>query len=100
MKYRLHRLVQQDVDQTMQWYEENASDQIADDFFDELVRAIDQAALKPELCHPGDNNPNLKRVNLKRFPYHFLFKAQTDHIYIIVVKHDKRDPSFGHKRKY
>jgi plasmid stabilization system protein ParE len=81
----------------MLWYEENASDQIADEFFDELMATLDAAAEKPELCHPDTYDERLKRANLKRFPYHFLFKEKAGHIYIVVVRHDKRHPSFGHR---
>lgn len=92
--------MQDDVNHAMEWYDKNASEKIADEFFDELVTTMDKVAVNPDLCHPDSVNPKLKRVNLKQYPYHFLFKIQKDHIYIVVVRHDKRHWSFGHRRKY
>lgn len=47
MPYRLHRLVQKDVDSAMRWYETNASDRIADEFFEELIATLDCRCQQP-----------------------------------------------------
>jgi hypothetical protein len=39
-------------------------------------------------------------VNLERFPYHFLYDTHAEFIFIFVVRHDKRHPSFGLRRKH
>jgi hypothetical protein len=39
------------------------------------------------------------RVNLRRFPYHFLFRIVGDSVRILVVRHDRRHPSFGIRRR-
>ena len=39
------------------------------------------------------------RVDLQRFPYHFLFRIVGDTVRILVVRHHRRHPSVGMKRR-
>ena len=40
----------------------------------------------------------LRRCNLDRFPYHFLYDIRGEHIRIWVLRHNRRHPDFGLKR--
>jgi len=40
-----------------------------------------------------------RRVNLSRFPYHFLFREMPDGIRITVIRHHKQRPEHGLKRR-
>ncbi len=55
------------------------------------------AAQRPDRYHlfKGD----LRRANLKRFPYHFLYRVVGDCVRILVVRHHRRDPGYGLERK-
>ncbi len=101
MPYRFHKLVQtKDVDGAVDYYRDHASEKIAGDFYDELVAVIDHAAQNPTYHHPDSYAAQLRRANLNRFPYHFLYQIRPGYIYIVVVRHDKRHPSYGLRRKY
>jgi toxin ParE1/3/4 len=54
------------------------------------------AAERPESFSVRQND--LRRVNLHRFPYHFLFRLINDEVRILVVRHHKRHPSLGTRR--
>jgi plasmid stabilization system protein ParE len=42
---------------------------------------------------------DLRRANLKRFPYHFLYRVVGDCVRILVVRHHRRDTDYGLDRK-
>ncbi|MDQ2974781.1 MAG: hypothetical protein M3R69_05120 [Acidobacteriota bacterium] len=42
---------------------------------------------------------DLRRANLERFPYHFLFRIVRDRVRILVVRHHRRRPSLGLHRR-
>jgi len=72
------------------------SPKLADDFWDELIDAIDYATKFPERHHYDASGR--RRSNLKRFPYHCLFRTFDDHIRITVVRHHCRTPDLGSRR--
>lgn len=41
----------------------------------------------------------LRRANFKRFPYHLLYDVDDSGIYLVVLRHDRREPSFGLDRQ-
>jgi plasmid stabilization system protein ParE len=46
-----------------------------------------------------DVNRVLRRANLKRFPYHFLYRILPDRIRITAVRHHRQNPRFGLQRR-
>ncbi len=70
MRVTLHRCVGAEVDRIMDRYEAVGGPHLADEFYSELSSLIRRASQKPERFRiiQGD----LRRANLKRFPYHFL----------------------------
>ena len=97
MRLVLHRKVHSDVDAIMEYYERAANRELADDFYAELRHFMLEAAEKPESFSVRERD--LRRVNLRRFPYHFLFRLVGDAVWILVVRHHRRDPSLGTRRK-
>lgn len=93
MRLVLHPRVYSDIDKIMEYYESVATPELADGFYAELRRSMARAAARPELfpIRQGD----IRRVNLKRFPYHFLFRIVGDTVRVLVVRHHRRRPSFG-----
>jgi plasmid stabilization system protein ParE len=81
----------------MEYYEQVASNELADDFYAELVGFIRDAAERPDSF--GIREGDLRRVNLHRFPYHFLFRVVDDSMRILVVRHHNRHPSLGTRRR-
>jgi len=96
MQVILHPKVHSDVDAIMDYYERVADRALADDFYAELRRFILDAAERPESFSIRERD--LRRVNLHRFPYHFLFRIVGSAIRALVVRHHRRHPSFGSHR--
>lgn len=40
-----------------------------------------------------------RRANLEKFPYQLLFYEELDGVRIMLLRHDRRNPSFGMSRK-
>jgi plasmid stabilization system protein ParE len=81
----------------MSYYEAVAGQKLADEFFRELRHSMAKAGIRPESF--GLRQGDLRRVNLRRFPYHFLFRIGGDTVRILVVRHHQRNPSFGVRRR-
>ncbi|GDY22738.1 hypothetical protein LBMAG56_40850 [Verrucomicrobiota bacterium] len=81
----------------MEYYERVAAPELADEFYQELRRAMNDSAIRPESY--SIRLRDLRRVNLPRFPYHFLFRIAGEAVRILVVRHHRRDPSFGIHRR-
>ena len=65
---------------------------------DELNAVIGRIAANPRRYH--FISPRHRRANLKQFPYHILYEELLDGgARVLVVRHDRRHPSFGLKRK-
>lgn len=76
MRLVLHRKVRGDVDIIMGYYERVAGRDLADEFYAELRRSMLDAAERAESFSVRERD--IRRVNLHRFPYHFLFRIVGD----------------------
>jgi hypothetical protein len=56
-----------------------------------------KAADSPEAYDIRDRD--LRRVNLEKFTYHFMFRIVDDTVRILVVRHHRRRPSLGLHRR-
>jgi plasmid stabilization system protein ParE len=95
MKIEYHPAVEQDVSEALLRYE-NVSQQLANEFKFELRRLIAAAAANPTRFHLL--KPEFHRANLKRFPYHFVYRELHDGIRVTLVRHHHRNPQFGMER--
>lgn len=77
-------------------YYSDKSETLADDFWEELLEAIEYARQFPERHHFDPCGK--RRSNLKRFPYHFLFRIFDTHIRITTIRHNHRQPGHGTRR--
>jgi len=96
MTVTYHPSVQRDVNRILKHYEEISS-RLADEFWDELLGSIAAAAKNPDRFHFAEEG--LRRVNLQKFPYHFLFRNMVGRIRITVVRHNKRHPKHAAHRR-
>lgn len=90
-------MVHSDVDAIMEYYEGAASPELADDFYSELRRFMLEAVARPKSFSLREGD--LRRANLHSFPYHFLFRIVDDSVRILVVRHHRRRPSLGLRRR-
>ncbi len=97
MRLVLHPKLHSDVQAIMEYYERVAGPELADDFYSELRRFMLKAAERPESFSIRERD--LRRANLHRFPYHFLFRIAGDSVRILVVRHHRRHPSLGAHRR-
>lgn len=89
--------VQQDVSVALRYYDEQGGPELGDAFFLELTAHVELARVQPGRFHRASGE--LRRVNLERFPYHFLFRVIGETVRILVVRHNRRHPSFGSHRQ-
>ncbi len=97
MKVRFHRRLQQDVWDVVRHYEHESGPELADRFYAEFMEVLRSVAGNPTGCHLDASG--LRRANLGRFPYHFLYRVRPEYIFVLVLRHDRRHPNFGLRRK-
>ena len=96
MRVVYHPDVQRDVSRILRHYD-GINDRLGDEFWEELNSFISQAAANPHQFH--FETRDRRRVNLRRFPYHFLFRDIPDGIRVTVVRHHKQRPEHGLERR-
>ena len=69
---------------------------LGDEFWAELSLFIQKATENPTRFHL--ESPGRRRVNLNRFPFHFLYREIPGGIRITVVRHHKQHPKQGARR--
>ena len=97
MRLEFHKQISGDISRIMDYYEDAAGPQLADEFYQELRAFFEKAADSPEAYAIRERD--LRRVNLERFPYHFLFRIVDDAVRVLVVRHHRRRPSLGVHRR-
>lgn len=90
-----HSAIQREIREALEYYG-GVSEQLADDFWGELTAAFDYARRFPHRHHFDPSGR--RRSNLKRFPYHFLFRASDSAVKITVLRHNSRNPGYGSRR--
>jgi len=96
MRVVYHPAVQRDVNKILKHYE-SISGRLADEFWEELTSRIAATSQNPGRSH--FSTASLRRSNLRRFPYHFLFRELPEKIRITVVRHNRRHPDHGVRRR-
>ncbi len=92
-----HRLVQRDVREILSYYTREASASVGDRFFQEFLAVVDKALENPKSYHRISSI--LRRANVPGFPYHFLYREIDHGIRVLVLRHDRRHPSYGLMRR-
>ena len=96
MRVFLHEGAIRDVREIVDGLSEDSAKAV-ERFHEEFQAAAEFVARHPEAGHPCGR---FRRWNLKRFPCHLLYEpfAKSDELWIMVVRHDRRHPSYGVKR--
>jgi len=93
-----HRLAVRDVREILDYYEGEAGKHLADRFFDELLGVIRQIQANPRYFSPL-NGTVLRKANLSNFPYHVLYEERDWGIKVLIIRHHRRSPRYGLRRK-
>lgn len=91
-----HPDVQNDVSSILRHYD-RIDPKLGDAFWAELNSFITKAASDPGRFH--FESSGRRRVNLRRFPYHFLFREVAEGIRITVARGHKQHPQRGIERR-
>lgn len=97
MKVIFHPEMRRDLRKILEFYDER-SDSAGDRFFAAFENAVAEIKEHPTKFHRLDKFR--RRCNLKRFPYHLVFELVGETIFISVLRHHKRHPSFGLRRRW
>jgi plasmid stabilization system protein ParE len=97
MHVELHPLAHEDISRIVDYYKRVGGTDLAEDFYSELLSYFDKAADSPEGYAIRERD--IRRVNLERFPFHFLYRISGDHVRVLAVRHHGRRPSLGMHRR-
>jgi plasmid stabilization system protein ParE len=97
MRLELHPLADADISRIIDHYEAAGGAELADEFYSELRVFLKKAAQTPEGYAIRERD--IRRVNLDRFPFHFLYRIVGERVRILAVRHDRRRPSLGTHRR-
>jgi len=90
MEVIYHRLVVRDLRVALDYYELEGGTKLADRFFAKIIS-------QPTGQHFSDGG--YRRKALHSFPYHILYDVDSLGIWIGILRHDRRHPSYGLRRK-
>ncbi|MGL4400076.1 MAG: type II toxin-antitoxin system RelE/ParE family toxin [Luteolibacter sp.] len=97
MEVIYHRLVVRDLRVALNYYELEGGTKLADRFFAEVEGGILAISARPAGQHFSDGG--YRRMALRSFPYHILYDVDSLGIWIGILRHDRRHPSYGLRRK-
>lgn len=97
MRLEFHPLARSDVSRIMDYYEDAGGPEISDEFYSELWSFLRKAVNSPEGYAIRERD--IRRVNLERFPFHFLYRIVGERVRILAVRHHSRRPSLGLTRR-
>jgi len=97
MEVIYHRLIGKDLREALDYYESEGGTTLADRFFDETEVTVAKVLKNPR-GFPFEQR-DLRRVQFKTFPYHFLYRDLGFAVRFHVLRHDRRHPSYGMRRR-
>jgi plasmid stabilization system protein ParE len=97
MKFTLHPRVQRDLRAALAYYEEEGGAELADRFFLEAEAVVEGVRRNPQASHFVAEG--LRRASFQSFPYHFIYEESPAKVRILVLRHDKRHPDYGLRRR-
>jgi plasmid stabilization system protein ParE len=95
MNIRLLEPAQQELDEAMAWYSDQAPG-LGDAFLIETLKALKLANQFPHAWHPL--SPQIRRCRLNRFPYSIIYSLDGDDLLVIAIAHQHRKPGYWRDR--
>ena len=91
-----HPKLAEDIREVAMHYAE-VSARVLASFWNELDLILASIERNPRSHHY--DGCGLRRANFRRFPYHLLYDIDDTTILLVVLRHDRREPSFGLNRQ-
>ena len=91
MKIRLLHIAQQELDEAVEWYNQQALG-LGLEFLDELDDSIKLILVFPEISEKILED--IRRFMINRFPYGIIYSIDGDYIVIIAIAHLRRKPNY------
>jgi len=90
-----HPLAEQDIEKATDYYRQIMFS-LAEDFLDEFASSVERISSQPQWYRKirGD----IRKCNLKRFPYAIYFTYENHQIRILILKHYRQHPALGMDR--
>jgi plasmid stabilization system protein ParE len=88
--------VPKELREILAFYEKISGTPLADYFYKHFLDKIAQVQQNPR--HFPFSVGDRRRVNLDRFPHHFLYRIKSNSIRILVLRHNRRNPRYGNSR--
>jgi hypothetical protein len=92
-----HRLFKKDLRIALAYYDAEGGAKLGDRFFDDVQATVAKVMQNPCGFHFVDEG--LRRASLESFPYHFIYEERGAVVRFLVLRHDRRHPSFGLRRR-
>ena len=97
MSFELHPAAETDLEKASDYYIKKAGRLIASRFLEEFYRAAVYLAANPEIVSQAENGQRTYPLHV--FPYSVVYVIAGEKVRILVVRHHRRRPSFGTRRK-
>lgn len=96
MKVTLHPAAEQDIQEAAAFYAREGTPIVAARFVAEFKRLAALLLEHPDIGSPRQDGR--RGFAMSVFPYTVIYRANTEDIKILVVKHDRKRPGYGTKR--
>ncbi len=97
MSYTLHPGAEQDIEEALDFYTEQAGLAVAERFLEEFGRVVELLQVHPGLGTPTTMGRQI--FPLRIFPYSVVYRDQGNSIRIVIVRHQRKKPAFGMSRR-
>lgn len=100
MRHELDAAAYRDAIEAADWFERQDRGR-GEDFLDEVDAAIDRIVAAPEGGSrlETSDDPAVRRMPMKRFPYVVIYEQRPDGICILAVAHTRRRPDYWSSRR-
>ena len=99
MNVTYQRLVNREVNDICDYYD-GKSQGLGNRFFHEFLACVEGIKANPFRWPPVADSPDKRKAQFKTFPFVMVYRVpDAQNLRILIVKHSRRDPGLGLRRK-
>jgi plasmid stabilization system protein ParE len=95
MNIRLLAPAQSELDEAIDWYDQQAPG-LGEAFLIETLKVFRLIRQFPEAWHPL--GPGVRRCRINRFPYSVIYAQEGDELLVLAIAHQHREPHYWRDR--